>query len=45
MRTRWCNIFLNVHVPSEETDDDSKDRFNEESEQVFDGRIDLQKDG
>ena len=28
-------IVLNVHVPSEEKDDDSKDSFCEELEQVF----------
>jgi len=33
---RWCNIIvLNVHVPSEEKNDDSKDSFYEEFEQVF----------
>ena len=37
MRGRWCNIIvLNVHVPSEEKGDDSKDSFYEESEQVLD---------
>jgi len=36
LRGRWCNIFvLNVHAPSEEKSDDSKDSFYEESEQVF----------
>ena len=29
-RGRWCNIIvLNVHAPSEEKSDDSKDSFNE----------------
>jgi hypothetical protein len=36
MRGRWCNIVLNVHAPSEEKSDDSKDNFYEELEQVFD---------
>ena len=32
----WCNItVLNVHGPSEEKNDDSKDSFYEELEQVF----------
>jgi len=32
----WCNIIvLNVHAPSEEKSDDSKDSFYEELEQVF----------
>ena len=36
LRGRWCNIIvLNVHVPSEEKSDDSKDRFYKELEQVF----------
>jgi hypothetical protein len=31
LRERWCNIIvLNVHVPSEEKSDDSKDSFYEE---------------
>ena len=35
-RGRWCNIFvLNVHAPSEEKSDDSKDSFYEEIEQAF----------
>ena len=34
---RWCNIIvLNVHAPSAEKGDDSKDSFYEELEQVFD---------
>jgi len=33
---RWCNIVvLNVHEPSEEKSDESKDSFYEELEQVF----------
>ena len=37
LRGRWCNIIvLNVHAPSEEKSDDSKDNFYEELEQVFD---------
>jgi hypothetical protein len=30
LRSRWCNIVLNVHAPSEEKSDDSKDSFYEE---------------
>ena len=37
LRGRWCNIIvLNVHAPSEENSDDSKDSFYEDLEQVFD---------
>jgi hypothetical protein len=37
LRGRWCNIIvLNVHAPSEDKNDDSKDSFYEELEQVFD---------
>jgi hypothetical protein len=37
LRGRWCNItILNVHAPSEEKSEDSKDSFYEEQEQVFD---------
>ena len=37
MTGRWYNIIvLNVHAPSEEKSDESKDRFYEELEQVFD---------
>ena len=37
MRGRWCNIIvLNVHAPSEEKSDESKDSFYKELEQVFD---------
>jgi len=35
LRGCWCNIIvMNVHAPSEEKSDDSKDSFYEESEQV-----------
>ena len=37
LRGRWCNIIVvNVHAPSEEKSDSSKDSFYEELEQVFD---------
>jgi len=37
LRVRWRNIILvNVHAPSEEKRDESKDRFFEELEKVFD---------
>ena len=37
LRGCWCNIIaLNVHAPSEEKSDDSKNSFYEELEQVFD---------
>ena len=37
LRGQWCNIIvLNVHAPSEDKCDDSKDSFYEELEQVFD---------
>jgi len=37
LRGRWCNIvLLNVHAPSEEKSDDSKDSFYDKLEQVFD---------
>jgi len=37
LRGCWCNIIvLNVHEPSEEKCDDSKDIRYEELEQVFD---------
>ena len=37
LRGRWCNIIvLNVHAPSEDESDDSKDSFYEELEQVID---------
>ena len=36
LKGRWCNITaLNVHAPSEEKSDESKDSFYEELEQVF----------
>jgi hypothetical protein len=36
LRGRWCNIIvLNVHAPSEEESDESKDRFYEELKQVL----------
>ena len=36
LRGRWCNIIvLNVHAPSDEKSDESKDSFYEELEQVF----------
>ena len=35
LRGRWCNIVLNVHAPSEEKSNESKDSFYEELEQVF----------
>jgi len=37
LRGRWLNIIVvNVHTPSEEKSDKSKDSFYEELEQVFD---------
>ena len=37
LRGRWCNIIaLNMHAPSEDKSDDSKDSFYEELDQVFD---------
>jgi hypothetical protein len=30
LRGRWCNIFLNVHVPSGRKNDDSKNSFFDE---------------
>jgi exonuclease III len=36
LKGRWCDIIvLNVHTPTEDKDDDIKDRFHEELEQVF----------
>jgi len=36
LRGRWCNIIVpNVHAPSEEKSDDSKDSFYKELEQGF----------
>jgi len=41
-RGHWCNIIvLNVHAPSEEKDDDSKDSFYEELEQVLDNFLSI----
>jgi exonuclease III len=37
LKDRWCDIIvLNVHAPTEDKDDDIKDYFCEELEQVFD---------
>jgi hypothetical protein len=36
LRGRSCTIIFELHAPSEEKSDGSKDRFNEELEQVFD---------
>jgi len=37
LRGHWCNIIvLSVHTPNEEKSDDSKHRFYEELEHVFD---------
>jgi len=37
LRGNWCNVNVsNVHAPSEEKSDDSKDGCYEELEQVFD---------
>jgi hypothetical protein len=36
LRGRWCNIVLNAHALNEEKNDDSKDSFYKELEQVFD---------
>jgi len=37
LRGRWRNIIVvNVHAPSEEKSEESKDSFYEELEQVFD---------
>jgi len=36
LRSHWCNIInLNVHVPSEEKSDNSKDSSYEEFKQIF----------
>ena len=35
LRGRWCNIVLNVHAPSWEKSDNSKDSFYKELEQIF----------
>jgi exonuclease III len=34
LKGRWCDIVLNVHAPIEDKDDDIKDSFYEELEQV-----------
>jgi hypothetical protein len=37
LRGHWCNIIiLNLHAPTEENIDDSRDSFYEELAQVFD---------
>ena len=37
LRDRWCNIIpVNVHAPSKEKSEESRDSFYEELEQVFD---------
>jgi exonuclease III len=37
LRGHWCNIIvLNVHAPTEEKSDDSKNSFYEELEQIYD---------
>ena len=37
LKSRWCDtIDLNVHAPTEDKDDDIKDSFYEEIEQLFD---------
>jgi hypothetical protein len=37
LNSHWCDItVLNVHAPTEDKDDDIKDSFYEELEQVFD---------
>jgi hypothetical protein len=36
LRGRWCNVIaLNLHAPTEEKSDDSKDSLYGELEQVF----------
>jgi hypothetical protein len=35
LKGRWCDIVFNVHAPTEDKDDDIKDSFYEELEQVF----------
>jgi hypothetical protein len=36
LRGRWCDIIvLNVHAPTEDKNDDIKDRFYDTLEQVF----------
>jgi hypothetical protein len=36
LRDCWGNIFLNVHAPTEEKNDDLKDSFHDKLEQMFD---------
>jgi hypothetical protein len=36
LKGHWCDILLNVHAPTEDTDDDIKDSLYKELEQVFD---------
>jgi hypothetical protein len=36
LRSRWCDIVLNVHAPTEDKIDDVKDRFFDELERVLD---------
>jgi exonuclease III len=37
LKGRWCDIIvLNVHAPTEDKEDDIKESFYEELEQVFD---------
>jgi hypothetical protein len=35
LRGHWCDIFPNVHVPTEDKCDDMKDSFYGELERVF----------
>jgi hypothetical protein len=36
LRGHWCDTVLNVHAPTEDKCDDTKDSFYEEQEDVFD---------
>jgi hypothetical protein len=36
LKSRWCDIVLNVHAPTEHKDDVTKDSFYKELEEVFD---------
>jgi hypothetical protein len=36
LKGRWCDIVLNVHAPTEDKDDEIKNNFYEELEQVLD---------
>jgi hypothetical protein len=36
LRSKWCDIVMNAHAPTEDESGDSKDSFYEELEQVFD---------